>query len=87
VVERLQHGDARMHDEVPALGGVDQLRRCELPMWRVVNLLRQRHDVVGGILEREKGLSLRNRNRAGIGSAKRVDHGTSDNPNARLFRR
>ena len=58
VVQRSQHRNAGMHDEVPALGGIDQLRHRELPMRRVVNLLRQSHDVIGGILEREKRLAL-----------------------------
>jgi hypothetical protein len=59
MVQRAQHRNARMHDEVTTLGGVDQLLHCQLPVRRVVNLLRQLHNVVRRILERQKRLALR----------------------------
>jgi len=48
-VQRSQHSDPRVHQEVAALGGTDQASDCGLPFGQVLLGLRQLHDVAGCI--------------------------------------
>jgi hypothetical protein len=50
-VQSAQHPDARVHQEIAALGGTDQAAGRGLPFLEVLLCLGQLHDVVGGILE------------------------------------
>jgi hypothetical protein len=53
-VDRLQHPDTGMHQEVPALSGFDQNLAGGLPLSKILRGLRQLHDVVGSIFQRYK---------------------------------
>jgi hypothetical protein len=53
-VQRPQQPDPRMHQEVATFGGTDQAVDRRLPFRKVLFGLRQLHDVIGGILQRDK---------------------------------
>ena len=53
-VQRPQHTDARMHQEVAAFSGADQATGCGLPFRKMLLSLRQLHDVSGSILKRDE---------------------------------
>jgi hypothetical protein len=53
-VQRPQHTNARVHHEVAAFRGADQAGHRRLPFLESLLGLRQFHDVVGGILERDE---------------------------------
>jgi len=52
-------GDARMHDEVAALGGIDQLFRRDPPRLGGGHALRERGDMVSGIPKRDEPRACR----------------------------
>jgi hypothetical protein len=53
-IERPQHADACVHQDVATFGGADQTTDRGLPCLAVLLSLRQFHDVIGGILQRDK---------------------------------
>jgi hypothetical protein len=61
-VQRPQHTNARVHQEVAAFRGADQTAGCGLPFRKILLSLRQLHDVSGGILKRDE-LATANRYR------------------------
>jgi hypothetical protein len=60
-IERPHHADTRMLQEVPAFGGANQASNGCLPFNGPLLGLRQLHDVVGGILERDELITARQR--------------------------
>jgi hypothetical protein len=62
-VQSPHHADARMHQEVAAFGGADQAVDSSLLVGMVLLCLGQLHDVGGGILERDKLATVRQRDR------------------------
>ena len=53
-MDRLQHPDTGMHQEVPALSGFDQDLAGGLPPFKILLGLRQLHDLVGSIFQRDQ---------------------------------
>jgi hypothetical protein len=53
-IERPQDADARVHQEVATFSGADQATDRGLPFLGVLLSLRQFHDVIGGVLQRDK---------------------------------
>ena len=70
VVQRPQHSNPRMHQEVAALGSTDQAPDRGLPNFMVLLGLRQLHDVGRGVLQRDELATAGKRN---PGSSNRRD--------------
>ena len=55
LIQRPHHADAREHQPASAdLSGMDQVLDCDLPARLLLNLMRQLHDVIGGVLQRDE---------------------------------
>ena len=50
-IERSQHSDTRVHNEIATFCSADQTRDSSLPFLKVLLSLRQLHDVIGSVLE------------------------------------
>lgn len=62
-VERLQHADTRLHQEVSAFSGTDQATYRGLPRLKVLFGLGKLEDVIGGLPERHKLAAIRKHDR------------------------